>query len=671
VTGRYYAWAVGASVVNGSGRSPAKDAKLSDGSLLDSISSPEELKVLDGDQLAELASELRTRLVETVARTGGHLAPNLGVVELTIGLLRALDTPRDRIIWDVGHQSYVYKLLTGRQERFSTLRQYGGVCGFPKRNESPYDAFDTGHASNSISVALGLARARDTRGGSENVVAVIGDGSMTGGMAFEALNHAGHLGTRFVVVLNDNEMSISENVGALASYLARVRLDPRYTRLRDGVESRVARIPGVGAAMVAAGEAAKESVKQLLVPGMLFEELGWTYVGPINGHDVQAVQAAIEWADQHDGPVIVHAVTRKGAGYEPAEANPDIFHGISPFEVSTGKVSGSGGVPSYTEVFGAALVEEAAKDERVVAITAAMPSGTGLDKFAAAYPGRFYDVGIAEQHAVGIAAGLALGGLRPVVAIYSTFLQRAFDQVIMDVCLQNLPVVFCLDRAGLVGEDGPTHHGVFDLTYLRAVPNLTLAAPADETELVDMLHTALASASPFAIRYPRGRAEGVALPKEPSVLEGGRAQVRRTGTDVALLALGRMVSVAERAALLLMEAGVSASVVNLRWVKPLDLETIAWAAQKHSLVVTIEENTVLGGVGSAVLEALSDMAIASPVMHLGVPDCFVTHGAMDRLLADVGLTPPAVRDAVIGRLDSLEPATPERDAAPQSRRRAR
>jgi len=640
--------------------------------ILSTIASPDDLKVLDGESLVTLSAEIRAKLVDTVSRTGGHLAPNLGVVELTIGLLRALETPKDRVIWDVGHQSYVYKLLTGRLERFDTLRQYGGVCGFPKRNESPYDAFDTGHASNSISVALGLAQARDARGGDERIVAIIGDGSMTGGMAFEALNHGGHLGTKLTVVLNDNEMSISENVGALASYLARVRLDPRYTKLRDGVESRVAKIPGVGPAMVAAGEAAKESFKQLVVPGMLFEELGWTYVGPINGHDIQAVQDAIDWASEHGGPVIVHAVTRKGVGYEPAESNPDVFHGVSPFEVATGKVSGgAGGAPSFTEVFGAAIIEEAMRDERVVAITAAMPSGTGLDRFAAAYPDRFFDVGIAEQHAVGLAAGLALGGMRPVVAIYSTFLQRAYDQVITDVCLQNLPVVFCLDRAGLVGEDGPTHHGVFDLSYLRAVPNLTLAAPADEAELIDMLHTGLAAEGPFAIRYPRGRAAGVALPKQPSILDAGRAQVRRTGTDVALLAVGRMVGVAESAVSLLMEAGVSASVINMRWVKPLDMETISWAAQKHSLVVTIEENSSVGGLGAAVLEALSDMDITASVMHLGVPDCFVTHGAMDRLLSDVGLTPTAVRDAVIGRLDGHHTGEGDRHGTPQSRRRAR
>ena len=639
--------------------------------ILDQISTPEDIKPLGPAQLAQLASEIRERLVSTVAATGGHLAPNLGVVELTLGLLRALDLPADRVIWDVGHQSYVHKLLTGRRERFSTLRQYGGVCGFPKRNESPYDTFDTGHASNSISVALGLAKARDARGGDENIVAVIGDGSLTGGMAFEALNHAGHLGAKLIVVLNDNEMSISENVGALASYLARVRLDPRYTRLRDGVEGAIAKVPGIGRGLVEAGEAAKESFKQLIVPGMFFEELGWTYVGPINGHDIEKVEDAVRRAKALDGPVLIHAVTHKGRGYAPAEESPDTFHGIAPFEVSTGKVPPGSGAPSFTEVFSEAIVSEGARDERVCAITAAMPTGTGLDRFREAYPDRFYDVGIAEQHAVGLAAGLALGGRRPVVAIYSTFLQRAYDQVIMDVCLQNLPVVFALDRAGLVGEDGPTHHGVFDMSYLRAVPNLTLCAPADEADLVDMLHTGLASESPFAIRYPRGKGAGVALPREPSVLEAGRAQVRRTGTDVALLAFGRMVGVAERASQLLMEAGVSASVVNMRWVKPLDLETVAWAAQRHDLVVTIEENSSIGGAGSAVLEALADMDMTTSVMHLGVPDCFVTHGAMDRLLSDVRLTPDGVRDAVLGRLERVIDSEGERRAKTQSRHRAR
>jgi 1-deoxy-D-xylulose-5-phosphate synthase len=638
--------------------------------ILDSIGSPSDVKSLDDRQLTQLAGEIRETIIDTVSTTGGHLAPNLGVVELTLGLHRALDTPKDKIVWDVGHQSYVHKLLTGRRERFGTLRQYGGVCGFPKKSESAYDCFDTGHASNSISVALGMACARDAAGTDETVVAVIGDGSLTGGMAFEALNNAGHIGTKLIVLLNDNEMSIAANVGALSSYLARVRLDPRYNRLRDDVESTLARIPGVGKAMVTAGEMAKESVKQLLVPGMLFEELGFKYVGPIDGHDVEMVQNAVTWAKQAEGPVLVHAVTRKGAGYVHAEDNPDAFHGIAPFEVLTGKVNGTSAEMSYTEAFSEALIAEAARDERICAITAAMPAGTGLDAFAEAYPDRFFDVGIAEQHAVGLAAGLACGGRLPVVAIYSTFLQRAYDQVIMDVALQNLHVVFCLDRGGLVGEDGPTHHGVFDLTYLRSVPNLMVLAASDGEELVHMLHTALHADGPVAIRYPRGKSGTTGIPSEPVVLEAGRAEVRRRGDDVALLAAGRMVGVAEQAADELAEAGVSATVVNMRWIKPLDLETVSWAATSHQLVVTIEENTGCGGMGAGVMEALSDLGLHPPVLHLAVPDCFVTHGATPKLLAEVGLTPSGVRDAVLGRLDETTPDQGTTDAA-SGRRRAR
>ena len=522
--------------------------------ILDSIEAPCDVKTLDDAQLGQLADEIREELISTVSQTGGHLAPNLGVVELTLGIHRALDCPDDRIIFDVGHQSYVHKLITGRRERFSTLRQYGGVCGFPKRSESKFDSFDTGHASDSLSVALGIALARDARGGNETVLAVIGDGSLTGGMSFEALNHIGHLGTRLVIVLNDNEMSISQNVGALASYLARVRLDPRYTKLRDGVESKLAQTM-VGRMFVGAGEAVKGSVKQLLVPGMLFEELGLKYVGPIDGHDVAQVQTAVERAKANDGPVIIHAVTRKGQGYPHAEEQPDAFHGIGPFSVSTGKANGSSGPISFTEAFSRALVAEAARDERIVAITAAMPSGTGLDRFAETYPDRFYDVGIAEQHAVGMAAGLAVGGLLPVVAIYSTFMQRAYDQMIMDVALQNLHVVFCLDRAGLVGEDGPTHHGVFDLSYLRSIPNMMVLAPADEAELAEALHTALTAEGPVAIRYPRGSGSGVEMPAEPVAWEAARAQIRSRGTDVALLGVGRTVPMCEAAAEILAGQG--------------------------------------------------------------------------------------------------------------------
>lgn len=616
--------------------------------ILDSIDAPCDVKALTVSQLQALAAEIREELVTTVSKTGGHLAPNLGAVELTLGIHRALDCPADRIIFDVGHQSYVHKLITGRRERFSTLRQYGGVCGFPKRSESEFDSFDAGHASDSLSVALGLALARDAHAGDESVVVVIGDGSMTGGMAFEALNHIGHLGTRLVIVLNDNEMSISENVGALASYLARVRLDPRYTRLRDDVESRLG-TTRLGKAMVDAGEAVKESVKQLLVPGMLFEELGLKYVGPIDGHDVAQVEAAVAKAKTFDGPVIIHAVTRKGAGYPHAETAPDMFHGVGPFSVESGKANGSGGAISYTEAFSRALVAEAEQDERIVAITAAMPSGTGLDRFADAFPERFYDVGIAEEHAVGLAAGLALGGLVPVVAVYSTFMQRAYDQLIMDVALQNLHVVFCLDRAGLVGEDGPTHHGVFDLTYLRSVPNLAVLAPSDEAELVDALHTALNAEGPVAIRYPRGAGRGVAIPEQRTTWEPGVAVVRRNGTDVALFAAGRMVAVAERAAEILEADGVSATVVDARWVKPMDHGAITRMARSHRLIVTIEENTGVGGFGAGVCEVLSDLGALVPTLRLAVPDCFVTHGAMSRLLSDVGLSEDSVAAAVLGR----------------------
>jgi 1-deoxy-D-xylulose-5-phosphate synthase len=620
-----------------------------DNRILDAITGPGDLKDLDAGQLRTLAEEIRHTLVETVSKTGGHLAPNLGVVELTIGLHRALDCPRDRIVWDVGHQAYVHKLLTGRRDQFDSLRTYGGVCGFPKRSESPYDVHDAGHASNSISVALGLAAARDRRGTDETIVAVIGDGSLTGGMAFEALNHAGHLGSRLIILLNDNEMSIAANVGALSSYLARVRLDRRYRRLRDDVEGMLSRTR-IGAAMVAAGEAAKESVKQLLVPGMLFEELGIKYVGPIDGHDVAQVQNAITWAKGNDGPVLVHAVTRKGMGYAHAENHPDAFHGVSPFSVETGEsASGSGAASSFTDVFGAALVQEAAADERIVAITAAMPAGTGLTRFAVEFPERFYDVGIAEQHAVGLAAGLAHGGMVPVVAIYSTFLQRAYDQVIMDAALQGLHIVFCLDRAGLVGEDGPTHHGVFDLTYLRAVPNLTIMAPADEAELVHMLHTALSMDGPVAIRYPRGAGTGVALPERAELHRRGEAEVRREGADVSILAIGRMVPAAMAAADLLADEGVEARVVNMRWVKPLDVGAIESAA-RSPLVVTIEENAIAGGFGAGVLEVLAARDVQPRVLQLGVPDCFVTHGDMRALLAEVGLTPPGIRDAILSAL---------------------
>lgn len=621
--------------------------------ILDTINAPCDVRTLDSAQLRTLSAEIRSELISTVSETGGHLAPNLGVVELTLGIHRALNCPADRIVFDVGHQSYVHKLLTGRRDRFWSLRQYGGVCGFPKRSESEFDSFDTGHASDSLSVALGMALARDAAGKDDTVLAVIGDGSMTGGMAFEALNHIGHLGTRIIIVLNDNEMSISQNVGALASYLARVRLDRRYQRLRDGVETRLSATT-LGKGMVDAGEAVKESVKQLLLkPGMFFEELGLKYVGPIDGHDIDQVEDAVARARDTDGPVIIHAVTTKGAGYEHAEAQPDAFHGIGPFSVDTGKTNGSGGAISYTAAFSRALVEEAELDSRIVAITAAMPSGTGLDRFAERFPERFYDVGIAEEHAVGMAAGLALGGCVPVIAVYSTFMQRAYDQMIMDVALQNLHVVFCLDRAGLVGEDGPTHHGVFDLTYLRSIPNMAVLAPSDEAELADALHTALAASGPVAIRYPRGSGRGVPV-RPRAVWTRSTAVVRRKGDDVALLAVGRMVELAEAAAELLQHEGVSATVVDARWVKPIDVATIVAAADTHRLLVTIEESTCMGGFGSAVCEVLADNDVQVPVMRCAIPDCFVTHGATELLLNDVGLTAEQVSASVLRRLEGID-----------------
>lgn len=620
--------------------------------ILDTISEPRDLRGLDPSSLERLAAEIREQLIETVSVTGGHLAPNLGVVELTLGLYRALDMPADVVAYDVGHQSYVHKLLTGRVEQFSTLRTYGGISGFPNRAESPYDLFGSGHASDSISIALGYALARDARKGDETVVAVIGDGSMTGGMSFEALNHLGHVQTKMVVILNDNEMSIARNVGALAAYLGRVRLNKRYWGLREHIQHRL-EPSQVGARLVRVGKAVRDAVKQLVVPGMLFEELGINYVGPIDGHDIAQVEEAVTAAKGYDGPVIIHAVTEKGRGYEFASCQPDLFHGIGPFDRTLGCAPPSSApkAPAYTDVFAQALIAEASADERIVAITAAMPSGTGLDKFAAVHPDRFIDVGIAEQHAVGLAAGLAFGGQVPVVAIYSTFLQRAFDQMVGDVALQGAHVVFALDRAGFVGEDGPTHHGVFDLSYLRAIPTMKILAPSSESELVDALHTALSLDGPVALRYPRGAGEGAAIPAVATAWEFGRGVVRREGTDVAILAAGRMVAAALASAELLATQGVSATVVDARWVKPIDEALVADVARSHPLVVTVEENTIRGGFGAAVLECLASAQVTVPLLTLGVPDTFAKHGPMAQLLDDAGLSPDKIANAIRARLD--------------------
>ncbi len=621
--------------------------------ILNTIKTPKDLEHLSHAELAQLATEIRSRLIEIVSETGGHLAPSLGVVELTIALHRSLNSPKDKIIWDVGHQSYVHKILTGRNETFSTLRQYGGLAGFPKKGESEHDFLDSGHASNSISFALGMAEARDKKGGKEHIIVVIGDGSLTGGMAYEALNQAGHLETRLVVVLNDNEMSISPNVGAMSSYLAQVRLDPTHTRLRKEIEQRIKKLPAIGGLVYDIGMHIKESVKALLVPGMLFEELGFTYIGPLDGHDIGELERNLVLAKQVEGPVLIHAITKKGLGYAPAVEKPEKWHGIAPFVKRTGEPRSTSDVPTFTQVFGDTLVNLGNKNDKIVGITAAMTSGTGLDRFAKAHPDRFYDVGIAEQHAVTFAAGLAMEGFQPVVAIYSTFLQRSLDQIIEDVNLQELPVVFAVDRAGIVGEDGPTHHGAFDLSYLRSIPGLIIMAPKDEDELRHMLFTALKMKRAVAIRYPRDKGFGVEISKDYRIIPEGKGEILVEGSDVCLLAVGRMVQNSVDAATMLRDRGVSASVVNMRFVKPLDTELVAWAAENHKLVVTVEENSIIGGFGSGVLETMAELGLSIPVHRLGLPDRFISHGSMKRLLAEVGLDANGIAYSVNRKLDEI------------------
>jgi len=607
--------------------------------LLDGINSPQDLRALTTEQLVELAAEIRRELIDTVSRTGGHLAPNLGVVELTLALHRTLDSPTDRIIWDVGHQCYVHKLLTGRREAFGTLRQHGGISGFPSPEESPHDPFGTGHGSTSISAALGLAKARDLRGGTEKVVAVIGDGALTGGMAFEALNQAGAMGVNLLVVLNDNEMSIARNVGAMSAYLAGLRaslVEPLVRRARADVAALLEHIP-LGAQMLDFMDRTRDAVKQFVVPGMLFEELGFTYLGPIDGHNVETLLGILEQALDLEGPVIVHVLTRKGMGYQQAEDSPRRFHGTPPFDIETGEPASSG-QPTYSEVFGTTLARFARRDSRIVGVTAAMLDGTGMEFLRRALPARCFDVGMAEQHAVTFAAGLAAAGLRPVVAIYSTFAQRAYDQILHDVCLQNLPVVLVLDRAGLVGDDGPTHHGAYDITYLRHIPNLTLMAPKDEAELCRMLATALELPGPSAIRFPRGVGPGTPPPEVPEPLAVGRAEVLTEGGDILILALGASVQRALMAAERLREEGQYATVVNARFAKPLDADLICRLAERIGRVVTAEENALDGGFGSAVVELLADRGLPQVrVKRLGLPNRFIPHGETETLLRECGL----------------------------------
>jgi len=619
------------------------------GSLLEKVNSPQDLRSFEFAELEELAGEIRKKLVETVSRTGGHLAPNLGVVELSIALHRVFCTPQDKIVWDVGHQCYVHKLLTGRREKFDTLRQLGGISGFPLPGESPHDAFGTGHSSTSISAALGMAAARDLRGEKYYVIAVIGDGAMTGGMAYEALNHAGHLKKDLIVILNDNEMSIAQNVGAMSGYLTRLRTDPVYSRGKEEIEQFLRKLP-IGSTLLRIGEKFKDSLKYLVVPGMIFEELGFTYLGPVDGHNIKDLCNILDKAKSLKGPVLIHVLTKKGKGYAPAEKNPDRFHGTGAFDVQTGRPVTKSSAPTYTEVFGNTLVKLASADKRLVAVTAAMTSGTGLENFARLYPDRFFDVGIAEQHAVTMAAGMAKAGLRPVVAIYSTFLQRAYDQIIHDVCLQNLPVKFAIDRAGIVGEDGATHHGLFDLSFLRSVPNMVVMAPKDENELQHMLATAFYYEGPAAVRYPRGSGTGCQLDADIRELPVGKAEVLRDGTDVVLLAAGNTVAIAEAAARQLFSLGISAAVINARFIKPLDEECILYYAGLTGKVVTVEENVLQGGFGSAVLELLAARGLTGIKVHcLGINDMFVEHGKPAQLREKLKLTAEHVAEVVLGK----------------------
>jgi len=607
--------------------------------ILDGIDSPADVKRLGADELATLADELRDEIIRVVSRNGGHLAPSLGVVELTLALHYVFDSPDDKLIWDVGHQSYAHKLITGRREAFETLRQYGGIAGFPRREESVHDAFNVGHASTSISAALGMACARDFLDDDNHVIAIIGDGSLTAGLAFEGLNQAGHLKRNLMVIVNDNRMSISKNVGALSQYLTRLRSAPTYQRLESEVWEILGKIPAVGARARELASRALEGMRGLLVPGVLFEELGFKYFGPLDGHNTELLIEAFERLKHTDGPLLVHVITQKGRGYQPAEEDASRFHGIGSFEKETGTLTGKPTSISYTGVFGKTLTALAENDERIVAITAAMPAGTGLSDFAGRFPERFFDVGIAEQHAVTFAAGLAAIGMKPVVALYSSFLQRAYDQVIHDVCLQRLPVRFMIDRGGIVGDDGPTHHGVFDLTFLRAVPDLVIMSPKDENELAAMVRTALEyDDGATVVRYPRGAGLGVTMDYEPQSLPIGRGEVLRSGGDLSFIAIGSMVELASRAAEELARDGVDASVINARFVKPLDRELIIKEALRTGRVVTLEENVVSGGFGSAVLELLqSEGHSRVAVRVMGLPDEFVTHGSRAQLLSDCGL----------------------------------
>jgi 1-deoxy-D-xylulose-5-phosphate synthase len=609
--------------------------------LLTTIDQPAQLRALDRAQLQQLANELRAFVLESVSKTGGHLSSNLGTVELTIALHYVFDTPEDRIVWDVGHQSYPHKILTGRREQMGGLRMQGGISGFPRREESAYDAFGTAHSSTSISAALGMARAAKQKGEARHTIAVIGDGAISAGMAFEGMNNAGVSDANLLVVLNDNEMSISPAVGAMNRYLARLVSGRAFTVARNAAERVLARIPRLRRFF----RRFELHAKGMVVPSTLFEHFGFNYIGPIDGHDLEALIPTLRNVRNLKGPQLLHVVTRKGQGYKLAEADPVLYHGVSKFEPAAGIRSGKASRITFTEVFGEWLCDMAQQDARLVGITPAMREGSGLVKFAQRFPDRYYDVGIAEQHAVTFAAGLACEGLKPVVAIYSTFLQRAYDQFIHDVQIQNLPVLFALDRAGVVGADGPTHHGAFDISYLSCIPNITVMVPADENECRQMLYTGFMLDRPAAVRYPRGAGAGVAVEKEMRALPIGKAQVRRSGRHVAILVFGTLLKPA-------LEVGemLDATVVNMRFVKPLDESLIAQLAGTHDLLVTVEDNVVRGGAGSAVAESLAQQDIAARILHLGLPDRFVDHGDQSQLMSEVGLDRDGIRKSIEARL---------------------
>ncbi|CAA9544559.1 MAG: 1-deoxy-D-xylulose 5-phosphate synthase [uncultured Thermomicrobiales bacterium] len=615
--------------------------------LLDRIQTPHDIRGLTLGELRLLATEIREELVRVTTQNGGHLGANLGTVELTLALHAVFHSPKDKLVWDVGHQAYVHKLLTGRRDRFHTIRQEGGLSGFLSRDESEHDAFGAGHASTSISAALGMAvgEALKPDGERGRCVAILGDGALTGGMAFEALNNAGNLSIPLIVVLNDNEMSIAANVGAITKYLNRVRTDPRYGRARQEWERLAARLPQ-GEFLIELGKRMRDSLKEFVYHAMIWEELGFTYIGPVDGHDLRATVEALRQARQVAGPVFLHVVTVKGKGYAAAEADVERLHGVSAIAPAKQSTSTLPSPPKYQDVFAKTVIQLADEDPRVMAITAAMPTGTSLNKFAAVHPDRFFDVGIAEQHAVTFAAGLATAGLRPVAAIYSTFLQRAYDQIVHDVCIQHLPVIFAMDRAGFAGDDGRTHHGIYDLTYLRCLPNMTVMAPKDENELRHMLYTAVShTAGPIAVRYPRGAGLGVAFDEELNALPIGRGETLRRGDDVALLAIGAMVAIAERAAELLDAEGIAATVINARFAKPLDEALFLEAGRRCGAVVTIEENVTQGGFGAGVLETFAGAGLRVPVRLLGIPDQIFEQASQARLRERAGLTPAAVAEA--------------------------